>query len=906
MKNVNQLTYLLRLPTLVLSFLLLGCLTGNAQAPETFNYQGLAVDAQNRALINQDIILNLAITEGQNGAVLFEEEHRVTTSRQGIFNVQIGGGTILTGAIGQIDWQMDRPWISTMVDFGDGNLMDLGSHQLVSVPFALHAKSVENVDDADADPSNELQQLSFSNSTLFLSQGNQVDLTPLEGPWVRTGNGIEFKEGLVRVVNEQEESEVTTDGHWFLVANRAATMEILPESMTFSREDQRWSSNMDAVAVDLNNPMGDERTYVTRDSVTISNSACSTSIMPGTILLEDTTGIRWTRYNKDSLHFLSAPTTLAIPDESTLKGEGLSVDTRLLDASTRVRSTHITTRSGFNNSRLEGNLLTMYSTFQATPRDRVILKPDSLLLNNDSGWLNSLLTSDSKDGGRLGLSGPSGQKIVHLGSNPDTTLQPPLGGVLHLNNGNEKTRVAAQAWEDDGFVDVLGDDVNSGMSSGGVYVNRLDSIAPDVNLVATASLLHYNKEQEAGQLDLYRTEPSAQQRIAVLGSDLSASTSGRLCLFNHDSDFEKVCIRADSLDGGEMVLFGNGSRNVTANGLFNRGSVLVHDSIGFTKAGMTVDEFDRGLLFANEGGVIVRDTNFQDVVVIDTDNMYFNSGNDELALFLGKHILWDNVGVQYLYGRNQNANVYLGYDETEGELGPSGNFGVVQAMDDLGQVRSWMNGQGIIGGQSLVIEDATRSTKIVAGTHPQSGAGVMELIGSNGSTNVQINGALGDLGAVQVFDANSTLKAGMTVDFFTGDGVIFGDIKNFRMSHPEDANKEIWYASLEGPEAGAYHRGNATLVNGEAFVPFPDHFRQVCNPETLTAQLTPRHWDTYGLAVIKISEEGIWVKELKGGQGNFSFDWEVKGTRKGYEDYQPVLTKEEVASKFSNQLIKSK
>ena len=56
----------------------------------------------------------------------------------------------------------------------------------------------------------------------------------------------------------------------------------------------------------------------------------------------------------------------------------------------------------------------------------------------------------------------------------------------------------------------------------------------------------------------------------------------------------------------------------------------------------------------------------------------------------------------------------------------------------------------------------------------------------------------------------------------------------------------------------------------------------------MTVQVTPHSANTYGLAVIAKREDGFVVSELMGGQGNFSFDWEVKTIRKGYEDYQPV------------------
>ncbi|MFZ4476133.1 MAG: hypothetical protein ACOYPR_13125, partial [Saprospiraceae bacterium] len=145
-------------------------------------------------------------------------------------------------------------------------------------------------------------------------------------------------------------------------------------------------------------------------------------------------------------------------------------------------------------------------------------------------------------------------------------------------------------------------------------------------------------------------------------------------------------------------------------------------------------------------------------------------------------------------------------------------------------------------------------------------------------------------GFVAVCDANGDVQAGMVVDP-SGQGVLFAAIKNFKMDHPTDPSKEIWYASIEGPEAAAYVRGTGRILNGEAFILFPDHFSIVANPNTLTVVITPGSSETYGLAVIEKLQNGFKVKELKGGKGTFSFDWEAKAIRKGYENYQPVRSK---------------
>jgi hypothetical protein len=134
---------------------------------------------------------------------------------------------------------------------------------------------------------------------------------------------------------------------------------------------------------------------------------------------------------------------------------------------------------------------------------------------------------------------------------------------------------------------------------------------------------------------------------------------------------------------------------------------------------------------------------------------------------------------------------------------------------------------------------------------------------------------------------DGTYKAGMFVDD-QGKGVVFKDISNFRMPHPTRPGKEIWYACVEGPEAAAYVRGTAKMVNGMANVEFSEEFQLVANHETMTVILTPLDAESKGMAVVEKNATGFKVKELMHGTGNYEFDWEVKCVRKGYEDYRVV------------------
>jgi hypothetical protein len=183
-------------------------------------------------------------------------------------------------------------------------------------------------------------------------------------------------------------------------------------------------------------------------------------------------------------------------------------------------------------------------------------------------------------------------------------------------------------------------------------------------------------------------------------------------------------------------------------------------------------------------------------------------------------------------------------------------------------------------------ENGAERASLFAGN---GGHGVVRTYGPNGTLNVLLSStsANDNRGSLTVYDAAGNSQAGMYVNNSV-QGIVWADQKNFRMPHPEQAGKEIWYCSLEGPEAAAYARGTAQLVNGQVKVDFPDHFQLVANPNTLTIVLTPLSGQSKGLAVVSKGADGFEVEELWSGTGNYEFDWEVKGVRKGHENYRVI------------------
>jgi len=153
------------------------------QAPQSFNYQAVIRDSSNNIINNQSIGVQIAILQGNaNGNSVYTETFSETTNDYGLINLQLGSG-VSTDDFNTISWENGPFFIETSIDVNGGsNYLLMGATQIMSVPYAIHSSTSTNslndsVQDDDADPNNELQALSLSNDTLYLSNGGFVDLS---------------------------------------------------------------------------------------------------------------------------------------------------------------------------------------------------------------------------------------------------------------------------------------------------------------------------------------------------------------------------------------------------------------------------------------------------------------------------------------------------------------------------------------------------------------------------------------------------------------------------------------------------------------------------------------------------------------------------------------------------------
>ncbi len=184
-----------------------------AQTPQLLNYQGIARNG-NSVLAYTFVKLRFTIHDGTaSGIIVYQEtQAAIPTNAYGLFTAQIGSGTVNSGTFIAINWGTGAKYLQVEMDPSNGSAFtDLGTTQLLSVPYALQANKADTAKYAitsplqpvtitagpgvtvsgtypnftvtakDTSATNELQTLSYDTAThsLTLANGNSISLNDL-------------------------------------------------------------------------------------------------------------------------------------------------------------------------------------------------------------------------------------------------------------------------------------------------------------------------------------------------------------------------------------------------------------------------------------------------------------------------------------------------------------------------------------------------------------------------------------------------------------------------------------------------------------------------------------------------------------------------------------------------------
>ena len=117
-----------------------------AQAPEGVNYQSVIRDNTGNLMANAFVGLKISLLQNStNGTVVYEESFDASTNDFGLTNIVIGNGNSISGDFSLIDWSNGPYFIQIAADENGGTDYEImGTQELMSVPYALYAKTAGN------------------------------------------------------------------------------------------------------------------------------------------------------------------------------------------------------------------------------------------------------------------------------------------------------------------------------------------------------------------------------------------------------------------------------------------------------------------------------------------------------------------------------------------------------------------------------------------------------------------------------------------------------------------------------------------------------------------------------------------------------------------------------------------
>ena len=159
-----------------------------AQAPQKVSYQAIIRNSNEALVTNSTIGMKISILQGAaNGSAIYVETHTPLTNANGLVSIEIGTGST-SGNFSSIDWANGPFFIKTETDpTGGSNYTITGLSELLSVPFALHSKTTENVD----------VRVSATGDTLYIGADQWVIVPGISEANAYTGSTVVDGDGNV-------------------------------------------------------------------------------------------------------------------------------------------------------------------------------------------------------------------------------------------------------------------------------------------------------------------------------------------------------------------------------------------------------------------------------------------------------------------------------------------------------------------------------------------------------------------------------------------------------------------------------------------------------------------------------------------------------------------------------------
>ena len=194
-----------------------------SQAPEKLSYQSVIRRTNNDLVVNQNVRVKISILQGTiSGTAVYVEDHTTSTNSNGLVSLSIGGGNVISGSFSTINWENGPYFVKMEADpTGGSNYTVSGTSQLLSVPYALYAKTSGSSTPGPTGAQG-IQGVAGVNGT------NGTNGT----------NGVDGKNTLVKTTSEAAGANCTTGGvkmEYGLDANNNGTLDVSEVNATLTK-----------------------------------------------------------------------------------------------------------------------------------------------------------------------------------------------------------------------------------------------------------------------------------------------------------------------------------------------------------------------------------------------------------------------------------------------------------------------------------------------------------------------------------------------------------------------------------------------------------------------------------------------------------------------------------------------
>ena len=185
-------------------------ITTFAQSPNSINYQAVLRDDGSALISDQNVGVQITILSGSiSGTQVYKETHATSTNANGLMSIAIGAGSSADD-FSSIDWSNGPYFIKTEADpSGGSNYTVTGTSQMMSVPYALYAKTsgssittaqAQAIEDNTLDIVDAFTKISANETDIATNAGDISDL--IDGQDLQN-NAIALNTTKVGITSEQ-------------------------------------------------------------------------------------------------------------------------------------------------------------------------------------------------------------------------------------------------------------------------------------------------------------------------------------------------------------------------------------------------------------------------------------------------------------------------------------------------------------------------------------------------------------------------------------------------------------------------------------------------------------------------------------------------------------------------------